>query len=161
MAEQRYEQPFLPLEFRSPQLVSWMVMKPVFQKRFGFFGGERIVFQQVIDSCSGEQLSRAIPADDIDKLKDKNLRYALRFQAATASFTPGAEGCHIDHQVLVTATDAGVESQLVSANYIDYARQPAGQPEGDAFLAYLVQLGQLGESALNESVDLCGVSQKG
>ena len=111
------EQLMLPVEIRPEETVYWF--NCVERQRWSLFG-RRIVRQSIMDSERAFMPAMTtIKVEDIDKLRDVNLRYALRFAAAADAIgmVQDRPGHSYGHFVSVDATDGGLDSRFLGAVY--------------------------------------------
>lgn len=111
-----YEELELPLADGRPiREVSWLNAKQVEKKRLF---GKKIISELVKDK-NDWPTSTSIRADEISKLEDSSLRYALCFQAAADAigWMEDSEFSRSRHVVTIEATDEGLNSRLIRASY--------------------------------------------
>lgn len=104
---ERLPDPMLPYESGPVREVSWFKVTQTEKKRR--FLRNKILTDLIIDPKTGMAASHDIQSADISKIQDPDLRYALRL--ADAAQAVG------NHMVSIEATDEGVNSQFVRAEY--------------------------------------------
>lgn len=79
----------------------------------------KVISQLIIDEKDQMPKAVRIDAGTIGVIKDPNLRYALRFAdaAEAAGWVEDSAGCLGGHFVSTEATDEGVNSRFIGANY--------------------------------------------
>lgn len=122
----------LSLEIRPYRLVSWFNAIATEKKRI-FWKNRRIV-RLISDESGWPQFTR-FPVDNISKLEDPDLRYALRFADAAEAVGWASDGFgQSGHRVSIDATDEGLQSKLLTANYTGVISKGT-----DTFLESLMQ----------------------
>jgi hypothetical protein len=109
-------QPALDIVARPNRTVHWLNGVKSEERVYLFF--KRVFTEPMLDELSRPQKTE-IATDDIDKVQDPNLRYALRFAAAAEAVgtVPDGYGGSDAHTVNIFATDEGFNSKLISAMY--------------------------------------------
>lgn len=117
-------QPELPLEDgREISEVWWFNVRVTEKPRWlGRYG--KVAISNDIEDENGLTTITRIRAEEISRIKDPDLRYALCFAAAADA--------NKDHDVTITATDEGFDSRLVSAIYSGIVTR-----KGDTFMESL------------------------
>jgi hypothetical protein len=137
------EQLLLPIQIRERREV--YLLRAIQTERITRILRKRIVSTEYLkDKYHGGPTIFHINVDEIEKLKDPNLRYALRFVDA-------AEAADAQ-MVWVTATDEGLDSRLINASY----GVNATRNEKDAFMADLYSSKPMQEVAGMSSVHVHG-----
>jgi hypothetical protein len=111
------EQLMLPIEVRPIQEVSWYNVE-VTEKKILLLG-KKVVKKLIKDPKTSQAAETVIRVEEIDNLNDPDLRYALRFKAAALSAGTITDGVNTSgpNDVIIEATDEGVDSRYVSAAY--------------------------------------------
>ena len=114
----------LPLDLTIHREVYWLHGEQVTKKRLLGLGS-RVVTELVTEKETYRPEPIYIDAGEIAQLHDPNLRYALRFADAAESlgWMPTGEFSMSGHSVTVVATEAGVDSKLLSATYSGKAEE--------------------------------------
>lgn len=128
------EQLLLPIEIREPQRVSWYVVEQVEKRRFLFW--KQLVTKAIWDNKPYSLAQVSLDVEDISKLKDADLRYALRFSAAAKSMgsIPDSQFSSHGNFVTVNATSGSLEKDFTDSRF-SYATYTGVVREGiDTFL---------------------------
>lgn len=116
---QETEQLALPIAIRPKNEVSWYNMREVEIRRRGIIFGKKIVKELILEEDRIWPSTTKIDIETVDKLSDPDLRYALRFQDAAeqAGWKNDGSGMQSRHDVSVDATNEGIESRFMGAQY--------------------------------------------
>jgi hypothetical protein len=128
------EQLTLPIAIHPKNEVSWFNVREVEKRRlFGLFG-TKIVKELIQEEDRVWPSTTKIEVEAISKLKDPDLRYALRFKDAAdqAGWQPDGAAMQSRHDVSVDATDEGMDSRFMGASY-----SGVGKGASDTFLLNL------------------------
>lgn len=107
----------LPLDVREKREVSWLVVDQEAKKRRLWFGNK--IVTRIVEDEDGQAVFHRIDSDDIAKVKDPDLKMALRLADAAKAMGWIDSGPYTKyaHSVAIEATGEGFDSKLVNATY--------------------------------------------